>query len=99
MTQNVYVGNLSYDTTEDTLRTLFAEFGQIESVRLITDRYTGRSKGFAFVEMSTEEAAQQAIEALNGKMVDEREIKVDKAKPRPDRDRDRRRSDLPRSRW
>jgi cold-inducible RNA-binding protein len=97
MTQNIYVGNLSYDTTEDTLRNLFAEFGEIASVRLITDRYTGRSKGFAFVEMSTEEAAQEAIESLNGKMVDAREIKVDKAKPRPDRDR--RRSDRPRSRW
>jgi len=87
MSQNIYVGNLSYGTTEDTLRTLFEEYGQIESVRLITDRYTGRSKGFAFVEMSTEQAAQEAIDALNGKMVDEREIRVDKAKPRSDSDR------------
>ena len=85
MTQNIYVGNLNYDTTEDTLRTLFAEYGQVESVRLITDRYSGRSKGFAFVEMSTEEAAAEAIAALNGKQVDSREIKVDKAKPRRDR--------------
>ncbi len=97
MTAKLYVGNLSYDTTEDTLRSLFTEFGQVESVRLITDRYTGRSKGFAFVEMSTEEAAQEAIGALNGKQVDEREIKVDKAKSRPDRDR--RGSDWGRSRW
>ena len=95
MSKNVYVGNLSYGTTEDTLRTLFAEYGQIESVRLITDRYTGRSKGFAFVEMSTEEAAQEAISALNGRQVDDREIKVDAAKPRPER----RRSDFGRSRW
>ena len=87
MSKNLYVGNLSYDTTEDTLRTLFAEYGQIESVNLITDRYTGRSRGFAFVEMSTEEAAQEAIAGLNGKQVDEREIKVDKAKPKADRDR------------
>ncbi|MEJ2737222.1 MAG: RNA-binding protein, partial [Anaerolineae bacterium] len=58
MAKNLYVGNLSYDTTEETLRTLFAEYGEIESVRLISDRYTGRSKGFAFVEMSTEQAAQ-----------------------------------------
>jgi RNA recognition motif-containing protein len=86
MAKNLYVGNLSYDTTEDTLRTLFAEFGEIESVRLITDRYTGRPKGFAFVEMATEEAAQAAISALNGKQVDDREIKVDNAKPRADRD-------------
>ena len=97
MTKNLYVGNLSYETTEDTLRTLFAEYGQIESVNLITDRYTGRSRGFAFVEMSTEEAAQQAMSGLNGKQVDEREIKVDKAKPRPKRDRDR--GGWGRSRW
>jgi RNA recognition motif-containing protein len=87
MTQNLYVGNLSYDTTEDTLRTLFAEFGQIESVRLITDRHTGRSKGFAFVEMSTEQAAEEAISGMSSKQVDGREIKVDKANPRPERDR------------
>jgi RNA recognition motif-containing protein len=87
MAKNLYVGNLSYDTTEDTLRTLFAEFGEIESVNLITDRYTGRSRGFAFVEMATEEAAQEAKSSLNGKMVDQRELKVDNAKPRPDRDR------------
>ena len=87
MTQNLFVGNLSYDTTEDTLRTLFAEFGQIESARLVTDRYTGRSKGFAFVEMSTEQAAEEAIGGLNSKQVDGREIKVEKANPRPERDR------------
>jgi len=89
MTTNLYVGNLSYDTNEDTLRTLFAEYGEIESVNLITDRYTGRPRGFAFVEMATEETAQAAIDALNGKMVDGREIKVDKAKPRTDRERPR----------
>ena len=87
MTAKLYVGNLSYQTTQETLQTLFAEFGEIESVNLVTDRYTGRSRGFAFVELATEEAAQSAIGALNGKMVDEREIRVDKAKPRPDRDR------------
>jgi cold-inducible RNA-binding protein len=94
MTKNLYVGNLSYKTTADGLRTLFAEFGEVQSVNLITDRDTGRSKGFAFVEMATEQEAQAAITALNGKMVDQREIKVDKAKPRTDRDRgpsDRRR--------
>ena len=84
MTNNLYVGNLSYETTEETLRTLFAEYGEIESVNLISDRYTGRSRGFAFVEMSTEEAAQQAMSGMNGKQVDEREIKVDKAKPKSD---------------
>jgi RNA recognition motif-containing protein len=97
MTNNLYVGNLSYETTEDTLRTLFAEYGEIESVRLISDGYTGRSKGFAFVEMATDQAAQAAISALNGKSIDDREIKVDKAKPQSARDR--RGSDRGRSRW
>jgi cold-inducible RNA-binding protein len=87
MAQKVYVGNLSYNTTEDTLRTLFAEFGEIESVNLIMDRDTGRPKGFAFVEMATQEAAQKAIRALHGKVVDDREIKVDEAKPQADRGR------------
>jgi RNA recognition motif-containing protein len=97
MTKNLYIGNLSYETTEDTLRTLFAEHGQIETVNLITDRYTGRSRGFAFVEMSTEQAAQEAMSGLNGKQVDEREIKVDKAKPRAKREQPQ--SDWGRSRW
>jgi RNA recognition motif-containing protein len=97
MATNLYVGNLSYDTTDDSLRTLFAEFGQVESVNIITDRYSGRSKGFGFVEMSTEQAAQEAIQGLNGKQVDGRDIKVDKAKPR--RDRDRQRSGWGRSGW
>jgi RNA recognition motif-containing protein len=87
MTQKLYVGNLSYNTTEDTLRTLFAEFGEITSINVITDRYSGQPKGFAFVEMASNEAAQKSITALNGKMVDDREIKVDKAKPQADRDR------------
>ena len=95
VTNNLYVGNLSYETNEETLRTLFAEYGQIESVNLITDRYTGRSRGFAFVEMSTEQAAQQAMGGLNGKQVDDREIKVDKAKPK----REKRQSDWGRPRW
>jgi RNA recognition motif-containing protein len=100
MTQKVYVGNLSYNTTEDALRTLFAEFGEIESISMITDRDTGRPKGFAFVEMATEEAAQNSISSLNGKLVDDREIKVDRAKPQADRDRrDARPSGGRRPRW
>jgi len=86
MTQNLFVGNLSYETTEEKLRTMFDEFGQTESVRLISDRYTGRSRGFAFVEMSTEQAAEEAISGMNNKQIDGREIKVEKAKPRPERD-------------
>jgi RNA recognition motif-containing protein len=97
MTQRVYIGNLSYNTTESTLRTLFAEYGEIESVNLITDRDTGRPRGFAFVEMSTEQAAQAAISGLNGKQVGERELTVDKANPQPARNR--RGSDRSRSRW
>jgi RNA recognition motif-containing protein len=85
MTTNLYIGNLNYDTTEDTLREVFAQYGEVESVRVITDRYTGRSRGFGFVEMGSEEAAEKAISELNGKPVDEREIRVDKAKPRSDR--------------
>ena len=87
MSKNLYVGNLSYDTTEDTLRTLFAEYGEIESANLITDRYTGRSRGFAFVEFATQEEADAAMTALNGRSVDGREIRVDKAKPRSDSNR------------
>jgi RNA recognition motif-containing protein len=87
MGKRIYVGNLSYNTTESTLRTLFAEYGEIESINLITDRDTGRPKGFGFVEMATDQAAQAAISALNGKSVDDREIKVNEAKPQADRDR------------
>ena len=97
MTNNLYVGNLSFETNEDTLRTLFAEYVEIASVNLIIDRTTGQSRGFAFVEMSTEQAAQEAMSGLNGKQVDEREIKVDKANPRPKRDSGRSSGD--RSSW
>jgi RNA recognition motif-containing protein len=99
MAKKVYVGNLNYDTTEDTLRTLFAEFGEIESVNVITDRYTGRSRGFAFVEMTTEQAAQEAISGLNGRSVDGRELKVAEARPPRDRSREPRGGDRYRSRW
>jgi cold-inducible RNA-binding protein len=87
MTQKVYVGNLSYNTTEDALRSLFAEYGEITSINMIIDRDTGRPKGFAFVEMATEEAAMAAIGALNGRSIDDREIKVEKASPQVGRDR------------
>jgi cold-inducible RNA-binding protein len=99
MAKKIYVGNLSYDTTEDTLRTVFAEYGEIEAVNVITDRYTGRSRGFAFVEMVTEQAAQEAISALNGRSVDGRELKVAEARPPRDRSRDSRGGDRARPRW
>jgi len=81
VTKKLYVGNLSYDTTEATLRELFAAIGEVASVALITDRQTGRSKGFAFVEMTDDAAAQKAIADLNDKEVDGRTIKVAEARP------------------
>jgi RNA recognition motif-containing protein len=86
MAKKLYIGNLSYDTTEDGLRTLFADVGPVESVSVITDRMTGRSRGFAFVEMATDEAAAEAISRLNGQMVDGREISVAEARPPRQRD-------------
>ena len=85
MTQKLYVGNLSYATTEGDLSKLFEAVGEVNSVNLITDRQSGRSKGFAFVEMAEYDAAQEAINQLNGKEVDGRAIKVDKARPQKPR--------------
>ena len=79
------VRNLSRTTTEAEVRAMFEAYGAVQSCNLVMDKETGASKGFAFVEMVTEEAAQEARSALNGRMVDQREIKVDNAKPRPDR--------------
>ena len=81
MTNKVYVGNLSYDTTEDAIKDLFSEAGKVESASIIMDKFSGRSKGFAFVEMSSEQEAKKAIEILNGKELDGRNIVVDEAKP------------------
>jgi len=78
---NIYVGQLPYSVTEDVLRTMFSEFGELESVRIISDRETGRSKGFGFVEMPNNSDADRAIKALNGKEVDGRNIKVNPADP------------------
>jgi RNA recognition motif-containing protein len=85
MDTKLFVGNLSYDTSEDDLRTLFSEAGTVSSVMLITDRDTGRSKGFAFIEMSNQSEAEQAIKRFNGFSLGNRELKVDKAKPREER--------------
>ena len=85
MESKLYVGNLSYSTTEDDLRTLFAEAGTVASVALIKDRDTGQSKGFAFIEMSNQVEAEKAISMFNGRMVGERELKVSLARPRDDR--------------
>ena len=85
MTKKVYVGNMGFDTTEDKLRELFAAHGEVVEVSVITDRYTGRPRGFAFVEMATDGAASAAIAALNGQMVDSRELNVAEARPRKPR--------------
>ncbi len=73
---NIYIGNLSYNTTEDTLKDLFTAFGSVESVKVIKDRYSGRAKGFGFIEMPSNSEADQAIKALNGNRVDGSHIKV-----------------------
>lgn len=83
----LYVGNLSYDTTETSLRNEFAKSGNVVSVDIIMDRDTGRMKGFAFVTMSSDEEAQAAINTLNETMLDNRAIKVNIAKPREDSSR------------
>jgi RNA recognition motif-containing protein len=82
MTKNLYVGNMNYDTTQGRLTELFQAHGQVTSVNIITDRDTGRPRGFAFVEMATEQAAQAAMSALNGQQVDGRALKVNPAKSR-----------------
>jgi RNA recognition motif-containing protein len=87
MDTKLYVGNLSYDTTEEGLRAKFAEAGTVVSVEMIKDRDTGRMKGFAFVTMTTQEEAENAIKMLNEKMLDDRAIKVNIARPREERPR------------
>jgi cold-inducible RNA-binding protein len=84
MTKRIYVGNLSYQTTENDLSDLFAAVGQVESVNIITDRDTGRSKGFAFVEMANDDA-EKAIAQLNGTEIGGRALTVNEARPREER--------------
>ena len=81
----IYVGNLSYDVTEEELREEFASFGEVESVAIPTDRYSGRPRGFAFVEMPSVSEGQAAITGLNGKTLKERTLNVSAARPREDR--------------
>jgi len=83
MSQKLYVGNMPFSMTEESLRSLFAGHGEVESVAVITDRETGRPRGFGFVEMAS--GSQEAIQALNGHEVDGRPLKVNEAKPREDR--------------
>ena len=85
MQTKLYVGNLSYETTEDELRTLFTQAGTVTSVALIKDRDTGRSKGFAFVEMSNQSEAEKAIQMFNDQEIDGRRLVVNMARPREER--------------
>jgi cold-inducible RNA-binding protein len=80
----IYVGNLSYEVTEEDLRQEFGAFGEVASVSVITDKYSGRPKGFGFVEMATKSEAEAAISGLNGKTLKERTIMVNEARPRTD---------------
>ena len=83
---NIYVGNIAWGMTEDDLEALFAEFGSVTSANIIADKYSGRSRGFGFVEMEDDAAAEAAIEALNETEQSGRNIRVNQAKPREDRD-------------
>ncbi len=80
--KNVFVGNMSFESTEDGLRSIFAPYGEITRVNLITDRDTGRARGFGFVEMPNDEEAAKAIAALNGTQMDGRALNVNEAKPK-----------------
>ncbi len=88
---NIYVGNLAYTVTEDDLKEAFSEFGEISSVRLVTDKFSGKSKGFGFIEMPDNSEAEAAMGALNESSFKGRDIKVNQAKPREDRPQRRQR--------
>jgi cold-inducible RNA-binding protein len=87
MAKKIYVGNLSFDTNDDQLNAIFTPFGAVSSARVIKDKFTDRSRGFGFVEMESNEEADKAIAALNGKEVDGRALKVSEAQPREDKPR------------
>lgn len=86
---NIYVSNLSYNVTDDDLQGFFTEYGEVSSARVITDKFTGKSRGFGFVEMPNDEAARKAIAELDGGRVEDRTIKVTEARPREDRNEGR----------
>src|SRR5947208_3660487 len=85
MAAKLFVGNLSFQATEEDLRELFAQAGTVETVRIITDQFTGRPRGFGFVEMATKEEATKAVEMLNGRLFRDRNLVVDEARPQPQR--------------
>ncbi len=82
---NIYVGNLSYNTTEEELQKIFEEYGEVSSAKIIKDRFSGRSRGFGFVEMPNEQEGKAAIEELNGAEYDSRTLKVNEARQREER--------------
>lgn len=84
--KNIFVGNLDFHTTEDELRQLFAQYGAVGRVSLMTEQSTGRSRGFAFVEMANTEEGEKAIAALNGTQLGSRKLNVNEARPKPERD-------------
>ena len=83
--KNLFVGNLPFSTTEDALRGHFAQFGEVQQVRIMTDRDTGKPRGFAFVQMANDEEAARAVAALNGKDFEGRSLTVNEARPKPER--------------
>ena len=83
--KNIFVGNLDFHATEEALRSLFERYGTVNSARIMTDRDTGRSRGFGFVEMANDSEADQAIQALNGYTMDGRALNVNEARPKPER--------------
>ena len=85
MSAKIYIGNLSFNSSEQDLEDMFGEFGTVQSVKIIEDRETGRSRGFAFVEMSSNEEAQSAIAGLNGREIDGRALTINEAKPQEER--------------
>jgi len=86
---DIFVGNLNYASTEDAVRELFEEYGEVASVKIISNRETGRSRGFGFIEMPNESEGKAAVEALDGKELDGRQIRVSEARAKPDRDEGR----------
>jgi RNA recognition motif-containing protein len=86
MAKKIYVGNLSYHSTEDSLRNAFAQFGDVVSANIVMDRYTGSSKGFGFVEMGSDQAANAAIAGMNGQELDGRQLRVNEANDKPRRE-------------
>ena len=85
--KNIYVGNLSFDASEDQVRSLFEAYGAVDKVSIVTDRDTGQPRGFAFVEMTDDDAANKAIEALNGTNLGGRNLNINEARPKTDRPR------------